>query len=92
KEGELSGQIIFAYENESGKPQQMQKNFVVNVMPMQEPPLPEIPINKNPTGYSLFREWMIIPAAAILILLTIILYRKRKRAQRYQEFEDFNNE
>ena len=80
--GELSGKIIFEYDDDGGRHYQTEKEFTLVVaepMPMpnpgdMEPPMP-------PTKQSVFKWWMIPGLLVILAAIGFVIYRKKKKAK-----------
>ncbi len=90
--GELSGDIVFTFEDSTGQMQEVRKPFTLNVMDMM--PMPEFPEGEPP-----FEEPMpegsggiksfLIPAGVALaaIVAGVIFYRNRKAKKTPEEME-----
>ncbi|RCX16583.1 hypothetical protein DFR58_11079 [Anaerobacterium chartisolvens] len=84
--GEAKGNIIFSFEDASGKPMEIRKDFTMNVMDMPPPPDMEgmNPENMKPEDANGGRLKLILFAAGGLVLLagiiiaTVIIRRKIK--------------
>lgn len=83
--GELTGEVVFTYEDSTGQVQEVRKEFNLNVMdmPMMEEPFPGDmpPMEDNQGGIKgLLKNkvfWSII--ALIAIVVGIIVFRKKKK-------------
>ncbi|HHV97204.1 MAG TPA: hypothetical protein GXX37_12170, partial [Clostridiaceae bacterium] len=91
--GEITGNILFTFEDETGKKNEVRKEFKLNVMPMRVPEMPvdggypgsEFPGKEIPgqnQGNKLFTPLNIgIGAGALLliiVIITIIVVKKRR--------------
>jgi len=80
--GELSGKIIFEYDDDGGRHYQTEKEFTLVVaepMPMPNPGDMELPM--PPTKQSVFKWWMIPGLLVILAAIGFVIYRKKKKAK-----------
>lgn len=79
--GELTGDLVFTYEDSAGETIEIRKNFTMNVM--ESMPMEEFPENMPPVeeeGKSIFKRpvfWIVIILA--LGLGGFIFYKKRKK-------------
>ena len=93
--GEVTGAIVFTYEDEAGNKNEMRQEITMNVMPMSMPQIPDetqFP-EQNPGGdatsggqkSSLFTPLNIGIACGILVVVVaiIIIVRKKKRKAAY---------
>lgn len=88
--GEVTGAVVFTYEDSTGQMQEVRKEFTLNVMEM--PPMEEFPSDMPPMdGYNpegggvkgVFKSkwfWIVI-VAVIAIVGGVVFYRKKKRAK-----------
>lgn len=85
--GELSGDLVFTYEDSTGETQEVRQSFSLNVMEMM--PMDEFPEDMEPMpgeNEGFFRSnWMWILLAAILIIGGAILFKVRKKKKRDKE-------
>lgn len=90
--GELSGDIVFTFEDSTGQMQEVRKPFTLNVMdmmPMPEFPEGEPPIEEPmPEGSGGIKSFL-IPAGVALaaIVAGVIFYRNRKAKKTPEEME-----
>lgn len=83
--GELTGDVVFTYEDSTGQVQEIRKDFSLNVMdmPMMEEPFPDDfpPMEENQGGIKgLLKSkifWTII--ALVAIVIGVIIFRKKKK-------------
>ncbi len=90
--GELSGDIVFTFEDSTGQMQEVRKPFTLNVMdmmPMPEYPGGEPPIEEPMPGESGGIKSFLIPGGVALaaIVAGVIIYRKRKAKKALEEME-----
>lgn len=79
--GELTGAIVFTYEDSTGETLEVRREFTMNVMeampiddfPVDMPPMPE----ENPSMISKPVIW--IAVAVVLAIVIFIIYKKRKK-------------
>ena len=87
--GELSGDIVFTFEDSTGQMQEVRKPFTLNMMPMPEFPEGEPPIEEPmPEGSGGIKSFL-IPAGVALaaIVAGVIFYRNRKAKKTPEEME-----
>lgn len=88
--GEVSGAVVFTYEDSTGQIQEVRKEFTLNVMEM--PPMEEFPTDMPPiddfnpqTGGIkgiLKSKWLWISLVVIIgAIVGVVVYRKKKRAK-----------
>ena len=89
--GELTGDIVFTFEDSTGQMQEMRKPFTLNVMdmmPMPEFPEGEPPIEEPMPGQGGWKSFL-LPGALVLAAMIggIVFYRKRKAKKVMKEME-----
>ncbi|WP_379132072.1 COG1361 S-layer family protein [Paenibacillus sp. sgz500958] len=93
--GELSGEIVFTFEDAAGKPSEIRKPFtvMVNEMPPMENIPPDQPLEGPETSSGKLRTYLIIGIPALLIAAGItgvmILKAKRRRRKDLELDDDF---
>ena len=90
--GELSGDIVFTFEDSTGQMQELRKPFTLNVMdmmPMPEYPGGEPPFEEPAPGGSGGIKSFLIPGGVALaaIVAGVIIYRKRKAKKALEDME-----
>jgi hypothetical protein len=95
KEGPLTGNIVFSFEDVNGKVTEIKKEFTVNITPA--PKMPALDASGKPIGdmngmkVAAAKKTGIltyaIPAAAILVLGVVIFIIIRKRRARRKEMD-----
>lgn len=81
--GELTGAVLFTYEDSTGETQELREEFDLNVMEM--PPMEEMPGEFDPNMMEeekpglLKSKWLWIALGAIVIVGGIIFIKKRKK-------------
>ena len=85
--GELSGALVFSFEDSTGQMQEIRKEFTLNVMEMApQPEFPiEPPIEPDNGGISMW-VWIGLGAVA-LIVIGVIVRRKRKAKKEIEDLE-----
>lgn len=85
-DGELTGEVVFTYEDSTGQTQELREEFTLNIM--DRPPMDEYPgefppmEDPNQGGIKgiLKSKWLWISIGAIVVLVAgIIIYRKKKK-------------
>lgn len=81
--GELTGEVVFTYEDSTGQNQEIRKDFTLNVMEMMMPEFPDgMPYEEFPEeGGSSAPKIIGAIVAAIAIAAGVIIYKKRKKKQ-----------
>lgn len=87
KKGKLLGKVIMDYDDDSGKHYQQCKDFQLQVVKQADPvpPGPPVPVEEKKP---LWNTLMIPGGIAVLIVIAVIIYRKRKHAKEEVVFED----
>lgn len=79
--GELTGAVLFTYEDSTGQPQELRQEFNLNVMEM--PPMEELPGDMGPMpgekGELLKSPWLWITVGLIIIIGGIMFIKKKKK-------------
>lgn len=90
--GELSGDIVFTFEDSTGQMQEVRKPFTLNVMDMM--PMPEFPEGEPPfeepmpEGSGGIKSFLIPGGVALAAIVAgVIFYRKRKAKKALEEME-----
>ncbi|MDY0257758.1 CARDB domain-containing protein [Gudongella oleilytica] len=90
--GELSGDIVFTFEDSTGQMQEVRKPFTLNVMDMM--PMPEYPGGEPPfeepmpEGSGGIKSFLIPGGVALAAIVAgVIFYRKRKAKKALEEME-----
>lgn len=87
--GELTGKIIFSYDDTSGEHVEIEKDFTFNVI--EAPPMEEFPDEMPPEENSKFYKkkgfWIAIVIIA-LIVGGIIFYKKKKKKKEGMAFDE----
>jgi len=93
--GELSGEIVFAFEDAAGKPTEIRKPFkvTVNEMPPMENFPPDQPMEGPESSSGKLRTYLLIGIPALLIVAGItavaILKAKRRKRKELELDDDF---
>jgi hypothetical protein len=85
--GELSGALVFSFEDSTGQMQEIRKEFTLNVMEMAPPPeFPiEPPVEPDNGGISMW-VWIGLGAVA-LVVIGVIVFRKRRAKKEIEDLE-----
>jgi len=82
-EGELEGRIIFEYEDDAGKPYQLEKKFDLHAI--QAPSMSSMEMNQPlaSNNQKSTKKWVIATGATIVLLtaIAILIIRKRRQAK-----------
>lgn len=92
--GELTGEVVFTYEDSTGQEQELRKEFTLNVMEM--PPMEEFPgdmppmEDMKPGGIKgiLKSKWLWISLGAILAIVGGVIFYKKKKRKKEMSFDE----
>lgn len=92
--GELTGEVVFTYEDSTGQEQELRKDFTLNVMEM--PPMEEFPgdmppmEDQKPGGIKgiLKSKWLWISLVAILAIVGGVIIYKKKKKKKEMSFDE----
>lgn len=90
--GELTGDVVFTYEDSTGQMQEVRKPFSLNVMEMM--PMPDFPGEyppyeepRNEGFMSKYGKFVLPLGALVLVIGGIVVFRKRKAKKSIEDME-----
>lgn len=90
--GELTGDVVFTYEDSTGQMQELRKPFSLNVMEMM--PMPDFPGEyppyeepRNEGFMSKYGKFVLPLGALVLVIGGIVVFRKRKAKKSIEDME-----
>ncbi|MCT4619300.1 MAG: hypothetical protein N4A62_07905 [Marinisporobacter sp.] len=80
KEGKASGKVIFKFEDTVGNPYEIVKDFQIEALKMEEPPMPPEGMEMEGMEKNSSKKWIWIAIGGVaVIVVAFVIRRKRKK-------------